>query len=127
MSSTKNWTTEVLRKLDAIDAGVKKAQYLGANNGNVIPKPHYAKPKIYKRPPNPIGREKNHFQGIQRYGKYLIVSAGLEPDTKSGSKSQLVLIVMGSRTATQQWSVPSYETTTPHRYNYRYPDPRDLV
>ena len=66
MSQKRNWTGNVLQKLDAIKRSVTHARRLGANNGNVIAHPEFIQ--------YPEGNRKNHFQGIQRHGKYLFLS-----------------------------------------------------
>jgi len=118
MSQKRNWTGDVLQKLDAIKRSVTHARRLGANNGNVIAHPEFIQ--------YPEGNRKNHFQGIQRHGKYLFLSAGVAPRSKNSPGSRLIVVEMGTRSPKESWSWPSYQLED-SPYDFRYPDPRDRI
>ena len=80
-------------------------RYLGANNAKQIVYPEYS-----SRIANGFGRAE-HFQGVQRIRRFLVVTGGI---TNQGEqRSQLIAIAMGSRPATGPWSRPRYPF--PHR------------
>ena len=109
-----NWTTNVAAKLNQIVGDVDKSRYLGVNNGNVVPYPLYRGIPI-----------QYHIQGVQRYGKYLILSAGYKGSR--GPNSHLILIQMGSRqNQSDPWGDPHYMPSN-SLYNYKYPKPNDQV
>jgi hypothetical protein len=97
---------------------VTHARRLGANNGNVVAHPEFIQ--------YPEGNRKNHFQGIQRRGKYLFVSAGVAPRSRNSPGSRLIVVEMGSRSTKKSWSWPSYQPEQ-SPYDFRYPDPKDRI
>ena len=116
MAQGRNSTDNVLGKLEKIVRKVGETQFLGANNGNVIPFPHFSRALVHIF---------SHFQGVQRHGKYLLVSAGHKSQSSQGSC--LILIEMGSRTR-PAWSVPSYfDRHSPFSSKRPHPDDRILA
>ncbi len=96
-------------------------KYLGARNlltksGNrTIPWPEYT-----SQANNAFGRGE-HFQGIQRIGKHLIVSGGI----KTGEQgSQLMVIRMGTRSENGPWALPKYQFKG---FNYKKPSTDDRI
>ena len=100
MSRTRNWTPDPLTKLKAVVTSVKKRQRLGANNGNVIPHPDFLSAREG-------GKLYNHFQGIQRYGKYVIISGGISSGSRNPQGSQLIVIQMGAKNPSMPWATPA--------------------
>lgn len=96
---------DVAARFDAIPPRVRRlpwlgstARYIGAWN-HAIPWPHYT-----SQVDNTLGLGE-HFQGVQRIGRHLIVSGGI---TRRRHRSQLILIRMGSRNPEGPWTVPEY-------------------
>lgn len=115
-SQDHNSTAGVWRKLAAVHREVARRQFLGANNGNVIRRPDY---EDGRSPP------RFHFQGIQRRGLYLFVSAG-QKHLLGTTSSQLIVVKMGSRSASSAWSVPEYFPPG-SAHSYENPHPCDRV
>ena len=113
-SPAEHGTDNVVEKLGRIALRADVTQYLAANNGNIIPYPRYT-----RRWYNAF----NHFQGVQRHGNYLLISAGHRLGVDASS--QLVLVEMGSRTRTA-WSKPHYFDAT-SGFGHRRPHPDDRV
>ena len=119
MSRTRNWTPDPLTKLKAVVTSVKKRQRLGANNGNVIPHPDFLSAREG-------GKLYNHLQGIQRYGKYVIISGSISSGSRNPQGSQLIVIQMGAKNPSMPWGYPRYQPAA-SSYDYKHPDPRDKV
>ncbi len=116
MPQRHNSTDDVPGKLARIARTVRETQFLGANNANVIPHPHFTKKWSHQF---------NHFQGVQRHGNYLLVSGGHKHGSHGGS--QLILVEMGSR-ANQAWSVPNYfDRNAANSYKRPHPDDRIMA
>lgn len=114
--------SDVVHSFDRIPTKVRSSphfgstkKYLGANNYGSIPWPRYTSNKA-----NRFGLGE-HFQAIQRIGRYIVVSGGI----KNGNprRSQLVVIQMGSQSETAPWALPRYH----NQYNYKNPHPADRI
>lgn len=90
--------TDVPGRFAALATDPAPEQYLSAINGGVLPWPRYTDSAA-----NSFGFLE-HFQGLQRIGRYLLVSGGVAygPPT-----SQLILVEMGSRGADETWAPPA--------------------
>jgi len=86
-------------------------KYLGANNSK-IPLPDYT-----SNIKNWLGREE-HIQGIQRIGKYLIISGGLKGKFH---RSQLIVLKMETCPENGPWALPEYG------YLYKKPHKNDKI
>jgi hypothetical protein len=86
--------------------GTKK-KYLGARNTGLLIYPDYTtdKQQYGGAIGALLGGCKEHFQGVQRIGRHLIVSGGIAFGER---RSQLIVIEMGSRDVTGPWSLPRY-------------------
>ncbi|MCH8992239.1 MAG: hypothetical protein IIA44_10885, partial [Acidobacteria bacterium] len=87
-------------------------KYLGALANDMIPDPDYT-----SKVTGSLGSGE-HFQGIQRIGRHLIISGGIKTGDK---RSQLIVIRMGTRLVRAPWALPQYG------HNYKKPPPEDGI
>lgn len=89
-----------------------RKKYLGARANDKIPDPDYT-----SKVSGSLGLGE-HFQGIQRIGRHLIISGGIKTGTR---RSQLIVIRMGTRLVRGPWALPKYG------HNYRKPPADDGI
>ncbi|MDX1650231.1 MAG: hypothetical protein R3263_10290, partial [Myxococcota bacterium] len=100
---------------------MEKDQYLGAHN-RVIPAPHYTSNVANSSVQldwKAVDFGAEHFQGVQRKGRHLILSGGMK--YTEPQRAQLIVVEMGSRPAEGPWSIPAYPAS------HKDPHPADRI